>query len=139
MVNHGIGRTDDEARTVRNLANAIADALVSAVQRCGRPLRTVAFDAPGSGGHQTWAGAGASECSDCLRARARFRSPVEPALVAHFCLTCWELVLERDGARVAWTSRRLARVLRGAPAGTTRTAITAAHSATPAGRRPAAT
>ncbi len=116
MVNHGIGRTDDEARAVGTLANAIADALVSAVRTGGGPLRIVAFDAPGSGGHQTWKGAGASECPDCLRVRARFRSPVEPALVAHFCLTCWELVLERDGARVAWTSRRLARVLRGAGA-----------------------
>ncbi len=116
MVNWGVGRTDDEARTVKNLANAIADALVSAAGQGGRPRRTVTFDAPGSGGHQTWTGAGVSECPDCLRRRVRFRSPVEPALVAHFCLTCWELVLERDGARVAWASRRLARVLRGAGA-----------------------
>ncbi len=139
MVNHGIGRTADEAHTVRNLANAIADALVSAARQGGRPRRTVTFDAPGSGGQQTWKGAGASQCPDCLRARARFRSPVEPALVAHFCLTCWELVLERDGARVAWASRRLAKVLHDMPPGSTRTAIMVAGWANPAGRRPAAT
>ncbi len=123
MVDHGIGRTDEEARTARMLANALADALVSAVERGRDALRTVTFDAPGCGGHQTWTDAGVSECPDCLRTRVCFASPADAALVAHFCLTCGELVLERDGARAAWTSRRLAKVLHDTPLGTSGTRL----------------
>ena len=117
MVNYGIGTTDEEARTNGALANTIVDALVGAVKKGGGPLRGVTFCAPGSGAHQTWTKWGASECPDCLRARIRFRSPAEPGLVAHFCPTCWELVLERGGSRVACASRRLAKVLHDFPPG----------------------
>ncbi len=131
MVNFGIGKSDEEARAVKNLARALVDTLVDAVTRGGRTLRTITFDAPGSGGHQTWTDAGVSECPDCLRARICFRSPVEFGLIAHFCLTCWELVLERDGSRAAWASRRLAKVLHDLPPGSTVTSMTIAGKEIP--------
>ncbi|MBZ5590495.1 MAG: hypothetical protein LAO05_18240 [Acidobacteriia bacterium] len=124
MIGYGIAKSEEEARALKNLGNAIVDALVSAAQRGGGPMRTVTFDAPESGGHQTWTDAGVSECPDCLRTRICLRSPVEPGLVAHFCLTCWELVLDRDGSRVACASRRLAKVLHDLPPGSTVVSMT---------------
>jgi len=131
MVGYGIGKSSEEARANHNLGSAIIDALVSAVQRGGGPLRTITFDAPGFGGHQTWTDAGVSECPDCLRTRICFCSPIDRGLIAHFCLTCWELVLERGRARVACASRRLAKVLHDMPAGTTVTGITIAGTKIP--------
>ena len=117
MVNWGNGRTPEEARSFKNLGSSMADALADAAKRGGTPLRTITFVAPASGGHQTWTDAGVSECPDCLRKRICFRSPVERGLIAHFCLTCWELVIERAGERMAWSSRRLAKVLHDFPPG----------------------
>ena len=126
MIGYGIGKSEEEARALNHLGNAVVDALVSAVENGGGPMRTVTFDAPESGGHQTWTDAGVSECPDCLRIRICFRSPVERELVAHFCLTCWELVLDRDGSRLACASRRLAKVLHDLPPGSTVTSMTIA-------------
>jgi len=131
MVNYGIGKTDEDARGFKNLATAMVDALVGAAKRGGSPLKTITFDAPQSGGHQTWTDAGVSQCPDCLRARICFRSPGEPGLVGHFCLSCWELVIERDCERVAWSSRRLAKVLHDLPPGSTVTSMTIAGKTIP--------
>jgi len=131
MIDYGLGTSSEEARANKSLGNAIVDAFVAAVKKGAGPFRTVTFCAPESGGHQTWTDAGVSQCPDCLRARICFRSPVEPGVIAHFCLTCWELVLERNCARIACASRRFAKVLHDLPPGWTLTCITIAGKRIP--------
>jgi hypothetical protein len=124
MISYGNGTSEQEASANKQLGNAMVDALIDAVREGHESLRTVTFDAPESGGRQTWTEAGVSQCPDCLRARICFRSPADPTLVAHFCLTCWRLMIERDGHSIACASRRLLKFLYDLPPGSTVTSMT---------------
>jgi len=131
VIDSGLGRSMEEARANNKLGKAMIDALIEVVQAGGGPMHTITFDAPGSGGRQTWTDAGVSTCPECKRARICFRSPFEPGLVAHFCLTSWDLEIERNGHRIASTSRRLVKFLNDLPPGSTVTSMTIGDTTIP--------
>ena len=124
MISYGLGRSEQESFANKQLGNALVDTLVSAVRQGGSTLKTVTFDVPEAGGHQTWTDAGTSKCPDCLCTCICFRSPSDPTLVAHFCLSCWELTIDRGGQRIACASRRLLKLFHDLPPGSTVTSVT---------------